>query len=203
LADYVGRVINGLSSELLEDLQQSPHIYCAKIKKKINALIDAHNEKNFDLWIEQGKITCEPAYTFKDSISPVKFVSTMPKSLYSSEEDMNSLEKDVAWELANMPNIKWWHRNISKTGFNINGYVNAFPDIIAMTVSGKILMIEPKGDHLENTESRHKVKVGRVWQNGANRAGDKYRYYMVFREKNLNIDGAVRFERFLEIVKGL
>ena len=203
LADYVGRVINGLSSEQLEDLQQSPHTYCAKIKKKINALIDAHNEKNFDLWIEQGRITCEPTYALKSTISPVKIISTMPKSLYSSEEDMNSLEKDLTWELANMPNIKWWHRNISKTGFNINGYINAFPDIIAMTVNGKILMIEPKGDHLENADSRHKVKVGRVWQNGANKGGDKYRYYMVFKEKDLNIDGAVKFERFLEIVKGL
>ena len=47
------------------------------------------------------------------------------------------------------------------------------------------------------------IYVGRVWQNGANKGGDKYRYYMVFKEKNLNIDGAVKFERFLEIVKGL
>ena len=113
---------------------------------------------------------------------------------------MNGLEQAVAWELVNLPNIRWWHRNIANTGFCINGYVNAYPDIIALTTSGKILMIEPKGDHLENTESRQKVEIGTAWQN---MAGQNYRYYMVFKEKDLNVKGAVRFDRFMEIVRGL
>jgi len=203
LSDYIRRVIEILSPEQLEDLQQTPYVYLTKIKKKIEALILAHTEKTFDLWIEQGKITCESGYAFKSTISPLKYTSAFPKSLYTSEEDMNELEKAVVWELANMENIRWWHRNISRTGFNINGYENAYPDIIAMTHSGKVLMVEPKGDHLENTESRNKVKVGRVWQNESNKGGDKYRYYMVFRNKDLKVDGAVKFERFLEIVRGL
>ena len=106
----------------------------------------------------------------------------------------------MAWELANMPNILWWHRNISRRGFVINGYVNAYPDIIAMTIGGMILMVEPKGDHLENTESRQKVAIGRQWQH---LAGENHRYYMVFREKDLRVEGAVHFDRFLEIVRGL
>jgi type III restriction enzyme len=69
-----------------------------------------------------------------------------------------------------------------------------------MTENGKILMIEPKGDHLENTESRQKVEIGDVWQS---MAGANYRYYMVFRDKDLNVKGAVRFDRFMEIVRGL
>ena len=203
LSEYIQRVIEMLAPEQLEDLQQTPYVYLAKIKKKIESLIQAHSERNFDLWVEQGKITCESNYAFKSTISPLKHTSAFPKSLYTSEEDMNELEKAVVWELANMDNIRWWHRNISRTGFNINGYVNAYPDIITMTHKGKILMIEPKGDHLENAESRSKVKVGRIWQNEANKAGDRYRYYMVFRDKDLNVDGAYRFERFLEIVRGL
>lgn len=200
LKDYINRIIDGLNSEQLEDLQQSTYSYIAKIKKKIENLIAIHAEKNFNLWIEQGTITCQPTYSLKSTISPTKYTSTLPKSLYTAEEEMNGLEKDVVWELANLSNIKWWHRNISRTGFNINGYINAFPDIIAMTTSGKILMIEPKGDHLENTESRHKIAVGRTWER---KAGDMYRYYMVFRNKDLKIDGAVQFDRFMEIVKGL
>ena len=89
---------------------------------------------------------------------------------------------------------------MSKSGFSINGYINAYPDIIAMTTSGKLLMIEPKGDHLENSESRQKVAVGRAWER---KAGDMFRYYMVFRNKDLKIDGAVQFDRFMQIVKGL
>lgn len=200
LKDYVGRVVANLTPEQLEDLQQSPYPYSTKIKKKIEALLAAHAEKNFELWLEQGLITCQPSFAFKTTISPTKFISSLPKTLYTSEEEMNGLEKDVIWELANLPNIKWWHRNISRSGFNINGYINAFPDIIAMTTSGKILMIEPKGDHLENSESRQKVAVGRAWEH---KAGDRHRYYMVFRNKDLKIDGAVQFERLMEIVKGL
>ena len=200
LEDYVSRVIGGLSPDQLDDLQQSPHIYLAKIKDKINSLIDAHRASTFDLWVQQGKITCAPMYSFTPTISPLKVNTTLPKTLYTAEEEMNGLEYDVAWELANLPNITWWHRNIARSGFCINGYINAYPDIIARTDSGKILMIEPKGDHLENTESRQKVEIGSVWQS---MAGQNYRYYMVFRDKDLNVKGAVRFDRFMEIIRGL
>ena len=125
---------------------------------------------------------------------------TMPNSLYTAEEDMNDLEKDLVWEIANLPNIRWWHRNISKKGFCINAFERHYPDIIVMTKNGKILLIETKGDHLENSESEKKCSIGREW---ANLAGADYRYYMVFRYKDLKWDGAVRFNRLLEIVQGL
>ncbi|MCL2163186.1 MAG: hypothetical protein FWH55_02085 [Oscillospiraceae bacterium] len=200
LDEYVSRIISGLTAEQLEDLQHSPHIYLAKIKRKIESLTDAHRTRIFNLWVEQGKITCASVFGLKRAISPLKVTKTMPKTLYTAEEEMNDLEYDVAWELANLPNIHWWHRNISRSGFCINGYVNAFPDIIALTASGKILMIEPKGDHLENAESRRKVEIGNVWQS---MAGADYRYYMVFRDKDLDVKGAVRFDGFMEIVRGL
>ena len=61
-------------------------------------------------------------------------------------------------------------------------------------------MIEPKGDHLENEESRQKVKIGTAWQS---MAGGNYRYYIILRDKDLNVKGAVRFDRFMEIVREL
>lgn len=202
LSGYVGRVIDGLNPEQAEDLQQSPYIYADKIKKKIDSLLRAHSEKVFDLWIEQGKISCGPTYAFKQTISPLRFTSIYAKSLYSAEEEMDGLEKDVVAALTAL-NIKWWHRNISRSGFYINGYTNAYPDIIAMTAKGKILLIEPKGDFLDGSDSRNKVKIGRVWQNKANIGGDKYRYFMVFRYKDLGIDGAYHFDKFIEIAQGL
>jgi len=200
LADYIERVIKGLTAEQMDDLQQAPHGYYLKIKRKIEKLVALHREEVFDSWVEQGKITCEPRYEFPSMISPRKFTKTLPHTLYTAEEEMNNLEHDVAWELSNMPNIKWWHRNISGRGFKINGFENTYPDIIAMTQSGKILVIEPKGDHLDNANSKQKVKLGRIWQN---QAGVDYRYYMVFRDKDLDISGAFRFDKFLEIVRGL
>jgi type III restriction enzyme len=119
LEDYVSRIIDSLTSQQLEDMQHSPHVYIAKIKRKIDQLIDAHRERKFELWTEQGKITCEPMYNLKTSISPLNVTTTLPKTLYSAEEEMNGLEYDVAWELANLPNIRWWHRNIARSGFCI------------------------------------------------------------------------------------
>jgi type III restriction enzyme len=203
ISDYVSRVIDGLDAAHTEELQRSPNSYGMRIKSKIDDMLTLHAEGVFKNWIELGKTQCEPRYAFKKTISPVKFTSMHPKSLYKSEEAMNSLEEEVVMELASFENIKWWHRNMSRTGFNINGYVNAYPDIIALTMKGHILMIEPKGDHLENSESRQKISVGRTWQNRANTSGDVYRYYMVFKTKDLNIDGAVQLGRFLEIVKEL
>ena len=113
---------------------------------------------------------------------------------------MNDYERKMIWALSSMPNIKWWHRNISRLGFMINGSTHAFPDIIAMTTSGKILMIETKGDHLDNDESKEKAKIGQQWDM---LAGSNYRYFMVFESKSPDYPGAYSYDRFMEIVKGL
>lgn len=103
-------------------------------------------------------------------------------------------------DLSSMGNIKWWHRNISRVGFNINGSINAYPDIIAMTTGGKILLIETKGDHLDNAESQAKAKLGHQWDM---LAGQEYRYFMVFQTRSPGYPGAYSYERFMEIVRGL
>ncbi len=72
-----------------------------------------------------------------------------------------------------------------------------YPDFIVMTNSGKVLLVETKGDQLENAESREKIKLGRAWQNAA---GSQYRYYMVFQNKDLHLEGAYRFDEFLKIL---
>ena len=201
LKEYVSRVIKGLSYEQLEDLQQSPHHYLTKIKKKIETLLEQHCEKVFDTWIEQGEITCEPWYSLPVSISPLRVTAVYPNTLYTAEEEMNGPEKKIAWELSNLPNILWWHRNQARQGFFINGYGNkAYPDFIAMTRGGKTLLIESKGDHLNNPDSARKVKLGRAWEK---LAGPKYRYYMVFQDQALAADGAYPLDRFLEIARGL
>jgi len=110
------------------------------------------------------------------------------------------LEYEIARRLAALGNVKWWHRNIARREFNINGFINMYPDFIVMTNRGTIIMVEPKGTHLENSESRKKVALGRTWEH---KAGDGYRYYMVFKETDLAVDGAVQLDRFMEIVKEL
>lgn len=200
LQDYIDRVIETLTADQLADLEQSPYPFVIKVEKKVKSLLATHRAKMFQLWLEQGKIVCKPNYALKSTISPTSATSVIPKSLYTSEEDMNDYERKMVWALSAMPNIRWWHRNISRLGFMINGSTHAYPDIIAMTASGKILMIETKGDHLDNDESKAKAKIGQQWDM---LSGNRYRYFMVFQSKAPDYPGAYSYDRFMEIVAAL
>lgn len=196
----VNRIVDTLSKDQLSELEQSPYPYILKIQEKVKALIAKHSSEVFDKWLEQDIIICKPSYKLPPFISPTSFNSTIPKSLYNAEESMNDYERKVIWELSSLDNIKWWHRNISRRGFQINGHVNAYPDIMAMTKSGRLLVIEAKGDHLENSESKEKAKIGAKWES---LSGRQFRYFMVFETKQPDYSGAYSYERFLDIVKGL
>lgn len=200
LDEYIDRVIGTMSEDQLSELEQSPYPYVVKIQGKVKELIAQHRSGVFDTWLEQDKISCLPNYALPAVISPTAFTSMVPKSLYTAEEDMNEYEFKVVWALSELGNVKWWHRNISRLGFQINGPVHAYPDIIVMLNSGKVLMVETKGDHLDNDESKEKAKIGDQW---AKLAGKQYKYYMVFETKQPDYPGAYSMERFMEIVKGL
>ena len=96
--------------------------------------------------------------------------------------------------------MRWWHRNSSRRGFAINGAVVAYPDLIVMLEDGKILMVETKGDHLDNPESKAKTEAGLEW---ATLAGRRYRYYMVFETNESEYKGSFSFDKFIEIIKEL
>ena len=121
-------------------------------------------------------------------------------SLYQAEEDMNQLEQELVMELTALPNIRWWHRNIARHGFCINGFINHYPDVMIMTQSGKVILAETKGDHLKNDDSRDKIALGQAWRNAA---GSQYRYYMVFRDGDNLLPGAVSMSQFVETIKAL
>lgn len=201
LQEYIDRVVETMTEDQVSDFEQSPYPYVVKVESKVKELLAAHRARVFDLWLEQGKVVCRPNYVLPSSISPTTATTIIPKSLYSGEEgNMNEYERKVVWALSSMEQIKWWHRNISRQGFQINGSTHAYPDIIAMTMSGKILMIETKGDHLDNDESKEKARIGARW---ASLAGSGYRYYMVFQTKQPDYPGAVSYDRFIEILKGM
>lgn len=201
LETYVNRIIQNLTEDQLTDMEQTPYVYVLKINKKVNSLLDAYAKKMFYEWVEKDKISCSPAYKFPKEICPTETVSSIPKSLYSEEEKFDTeYERKVVMELSSLDNVKWWHRNMARKGFAINGAINAYPDLIVRTESGKLLLIETKGDQLENSESREKAETGAKW---AEMAGRMYKYYMVFETKNPGYNGAYSYEEFMRIVKEL
>ena len=198
---YVDRIIQNLTEDQLTDMEQTPGIYVLKINKKVNSLLNEYAKKMFYEWVEQDKISCQPSYKLPREISPTNTIASIPKSLYNEEEKFDTeYERKVVMELSSLNNIKWWHRNMARKGFAINGAVNAYPDIMVRTESGKLLLIQTKGDQLENSESREKAETGAKW---AEMAGRMYKYYMVFETKNPGYNGAYSYEEFMRIVKEL
>ena len=198
---YVDRIIQNLTEDQLTDMEQTPGIYVLKINKKVNSLLNEYAKKMFFEWVEQDKISCQPSYKLPKEISPTETIASIPKSLYNEEEKFDTeYERKVVMELSSLNNIKWWHRNMARKGFAINGAVNAYPDLMVRTESGKLLLIETKGDQLENSESREKAEIGAKW---AEMAGRMYKYYMVFETKNPGYNGAYSYEEFMRIVKEL
>lgn len=198
---YVDRIIQNLTEDQLTDMEQTPGIYVLKINKKVNSLLNEYAKKMFFEWVEQDKISCQSSYKLPKEISPTETIASIPKSLYNEEEKFDTeYERKVVMELSSLNNIKWWHRNMARKGFAINGAVNAYPDLMVRTESGKLLLIETKGDQLENSESREKAEIGAKW---AEMAGRMYKYYMVFETKNPGYNGTYSYEEFMRIVKEL
>ena len=91
---------------------------------------------------------------------------------------MGTFEAMVIDSIANLESVKWWHRNLSRgKGFRINGFINHYPDFVVKMKSGRVIVLETKGDDRDNSDSENKLKLGKLWES---KAGSSYKYMMVF-----------------------
>ena len=190
---YVNRILEDFSDEQFADLADKEYSYTDKIKQKIKSLSDIFSEKKFKEFLDTDKVFIKQAFTLPKSISPAFVAKDITKSLYEKEGSMNGFEERVINEIGNMSNIAFWTRNIEKRGFRINGFVNHYPDFIIHTKSGKTILLETKGDHLD---AEQKIRLGGLW---ANKAGNSYRYFMVYEKRN--VADAYNLEEFLNIIR--
>lgn len=199
--DYVRRIVAGMTEDELAAMKTAIPTYARKIEEKIECLEDAYREDKFSRWMDSGKIVCRESYVLPGVITPADTIDSIPKSLYEAEKnDMNNGEHDLIDAVVGLNNVKWWHRIIERKGFRLNGFINHYPDFMVMTNSRKLVMIEYKGDNLDNSDSKRKLKLGRLWQA---LAGPNYRYFMVFKNREFGIDGAYTLDQFMEIIREL
>ena len=201
LRSYIERIVGDMDKDQLAGMEKAPLGYAVRIKDKIDSLLTQHYKETFTRWLETERIVCRPFYKLPAYIHPTTHTNIYGGSLYQAEEgNMDKLELALVREFTALTNIKWWHRNISKQGFCINGFINHYPDFIVMTQNGKIILVEPKGEHLKNDESRKRIELGRAWKNAA---GSQYRYYMVFQDGDNLLPGAVSVSQLVDIIKAL
>ncbi|WP_345266780.1 DEAD/DEAH box helicase [Nibrella viscosa] len=197
---YLERILSSFDAGRVKDLLAREYTYRDKIKKKIRALADQYAEEQFKKLLIVGKIMVEPGFTFKKAIVPGTLGKSLGKSLYEREGSMNNFEERVIAELAALPNVLFWHRNLSRgKGFAINGFKsNHYPDFILYTQKGTLIVLETKGDDRDNSDSAAKNRLGLTWADQANRnpatigpadsgpANRKYTYFMVFETRRLD-----------------
>lgn len=201
ISDYVRRIVAGMTEDELAAMETAIPTYAAKIQDKIKGLEEAYREDKFNRWLDAGKIVCRDSYEFPAVITPADTTDAIPNSLYEAEkDDMNNGEHELIDAVVALGNVKWWHRIIERKGFRLNGFINHYPDFIVMTKSGKLVLIEYKGDDRDNSDSKRKLNLGRKWQA---QSGQNYRYFMVFKNRDFGIDGAYTLDQFVEIMKEL
>ncbi|MDH4388783.1 MAG: DEAD/DEAH box helicase family protein [Fimbriimonas sp.] len=147
----------------------------------VRTKIDLEAEKVFDLGLSDGSIVLdlvtEPWWVVPASETVTgtrklrnKSDEDFEKNLFDPqyEGEMNSLEYAVACYLDRREMVWWWYRNVVKgQGYGLQGWRRnrIYPDFIvargdASTGVEKWLVLETKGDHLENPETAYKAAVG-------------------------------------------
>lgn len=91
----------------------------------------------------------------------------LEKSLFAPvyEVELNGDERDVAVYLDGEKALTWWHRNVARTQYGIQGWRKAkiYPDFIFAVESAgsrkRITVLETKGDQLDNLDTAYKREV--------------------------------------------
>jgi len=200
LKKYVSRVFESLTPDQVRDVIDNDFIYVKKIKDKIKELTNNYSRDKFQVLIDTNKIVVKDNFSFHEKITPLKLSTSIAKSLYEREANMNNFEQDMIMEIASLENVVFWHRNLERgKGFALNGFSsNHYPDFIVYTKKGNIILVETKGDVYDNDDSRNKNILGKTW---AEKAGDSYKYFMVFQVKE--VENTYTAKSVIEVLKGL
>lgn len=203
---YLKRIVEAMSAEQRADCLERDYAYVKLIKDKVQSLAHEYAAKEFVNWLTTQKIKLRPSFSMPATIAPSDNAPAISKSLYVTEGSVNNLESKVIRGVAELDNITWWHRNLERgKGFVINGFLNHYPDFIVLTESKNIIVVEAKGDDRDNSDSKDKLKLGKIWESQANQiaheTGYRYHYMMVF-ESN-PIEGAHTTGDVLKLIEAL
>ena len=177
---YLKRIVEAMNADLRADCLERDYAYVKLIKDKIQSLANEYAAKEFGNSLTTQKIKLRPSFSLPATIAPSENAPAISKSLYVTEGSVNNLESKVIRGVAELENIVWWHRNLERgKGFLLNGFLNHYPDFIVLTESKKIIVVETKGDDRDNSDSKDKLKLGKIWESQANQIAHEtgYRYH--------------------------
>ena len=202
LKDYVNSILESKSDAELMTMANILPSVADRFKIKIKRLKNDYAAQRFKDISENGTLSVKPEYHFPKTISCAS-QAIYPKGLYEVEDgNMDKFEKQVIEKVANLDNVLFWHRNPSRMGFKIDGYVNNhYPDFIVVTKKGQVALLETKGRQLDGSDSQYKVKIGRKWDA---LAGNHYHYFMVFPDDDKDpLEDAMSESRLIRLLQDM
>ena len=81
------------------------------------------------------------------------------------QQDLNTDEREVAVYLDAEQALSWWHRNVARSQYGIQGWQGRriYPDFVFAVGSDgmpeRITVLETKGDHLDNIDTGYKREL--------------------------------------------
>ena len=182
--EIVNRLLTSLRERGFDDVKlgQLARLIVEELRKGLESECTARAEALFKTAVETGNIQFRLRLDNRNWRMPTTVESMesqyarqlvsqsggpLQKSLFSPvyENEMNSDEREVAVYLDGEQVLSWWHRNVARTQYGIQGWRRAkiYPDFIfAVQKEGKIRRIttlETKGDQLDNLDTDYKRKL--------------------------------------------
>lgn len=195
LAQYIGRVVDDMDMPVVEACYESVGSVAHAVMDAVRGLADDFCEERFGTLLSRGDVKLAPEYHFPETLMQANPMTSYDKGLYEAEDGrVDGVERRMVDLLANSRRVVWWHRVTErKQGeFSINGFINHYPDFLALRDDGVLMAIETKGEHLGD-DARRKLRLGTRW---ADMAGTGFRYFMVFEREALDEPNAFTLAEF-------
>lgn len=195
LAQYIGWVVDDMDAPVVEACYESVGSVARAVMGAVRGLADDFCEDRFRTLVGDGGVRIAPEYRLPESFVQASPMTSYDKGLYEAEDGrVDGVERRMVDLLANSPRVVWWHRVVErKPGeFSINGFVNHYPDFLALRDDGVLMAIETKGEHLA-VDAERKLRLGTRW---SDMAGAGFRYFMVFEREALDEANAFTLAEF-------
>lgn len=195
LKHYVGRIVDDMDIPVVEACYESVGGVTRAVMDAVRGLADDFCEERFGTLLSRGDVRVAPEYRFPDLFVQANPMTSYDGALYEAEDGrIDGIERNMVDLLANSQRVVWWHRVVERKAgeFSVNGFINHYPDFLALRDDGVLMAVETKGEHLGD-DARRKLRLGTRW---ADKAGDGFRYFMVFEHEAPDADNAFTLAEF-------
>ena len=182
--EIIGRLLGALRVRGFDDhkLGGIARLVIEEIRNRLNRERDRRAEALFKEGVEGGRIQFRLRLDGRDWQMPSQIDASEPpgsrqfltqsggplqKSLFEPvyQIELNRDEQDVAVYLDGEAAVSWWHRNVARTQYGIQGWKQQkiYPDFIFVVrgdgATSRIVVLETKGDYLDNLDTAYKREV--------------------------------------------